>query len=425
MLLLEATTARYYCSLKRLAERFPFNPDDYFTAYQNADLVGQIHSDQMAGLSAARRTDKTSPPAPSISREAANESLGELNAIEDFYQSRLPATINVTPLPDHLIRTAEESQPKKTEKKKEPTAGGDPEPGPEEVDTSIRREVDVDFAVDTLGPLPDLGSLPLFEVPPEKWPKVVCRHLRLPELKRFSGIIRGGNRRAVQCLNMNAEGRILVDDVLQYLNDNSKDTWSLAEIIDAFKFDKKERFAIRGPNIGHSSYLELPVWPYQIRANQGHSQTAVSKNPKLATATAVSFFDPRPRPVLENGEKDYTAARNGKPLEMATEFPTRLYHRTSRASAMAIVEEGFKVGGGPEVDSGKAHNYFADRPLEDMLYKSGVRAAAKIELVVDTEIAMYLGALFFRTTSDGVLTTDRVHPRAVLGVRDTTTDETV
>ena len=425
VLLLEATTARYYCSLKRLAERFPFNPDDYFTVWQNADLVGQIHSDQTAGLSAARRKDKTLPPATFISREAANDSLSELNAIEDFYQSRLPTTINVTPLPEHLVRTAEESQPKKKEKKEEPTAGGDPEPGPEEVDTSIRREIDVDFAVDTLGPLPDLGSLPLFEVPPEKWPKVVCRHLRMPELKRFSGIIRGGNRRAVHCLNMDAEGWLLVDDVLQYLNDNSTDKWSLAEIIDAFKFDKKERFAIRGPNIGHSSYLELPVWPFQIRANQGHSQTAVSKNPKLATATAVSFFDPRPRPELEGGGKDYTAARNGKPLEMATEFPTRLYHRTSRASAMAIVEEGFMVGGGPQVESGKAHVYFADRPLEDMQYKLGVRAAAKFEMVVDTEIAMYLGALFFRTTSDGILTTDRVHPRAVLGVRDTTTDETV
>ena len=92
---------------------------------------------------------------------------------------------------------------------------------------------------------------------------------------------------------------------------------------------------------------------------------------------------------------------------------------------MAIVEQGFLVGGGPEVESGKAHVYFSDKPLEDIAYKSGVRASAKFELVVDTEIAMYFGTLFFRTVSDGVLTTDRVHPRAVLGIRDTTTDETV
>ena len=151
----------------------------------------------------------------------------------------------------------------------------------------------------------------------------------------------------------------------------------------------------------------------------------MNNNPELATATAVSFFDPRPRPLLDNGEKDQTAARNGKPLEMQDEYPKRLYHRTGRASAMAIVEPGFLVGGGPEVESGKAHNYFSDKPLEDIEYKSGVRASAKFELVVDTEIAMYFGALFFRTVSDGVLTVDRVHPCAVLGIRDTTTDEAV
>ena len=81
---------------------------------------------------------------------------------------------------------------------------------------------------------------------------------------------------------------------------------------------------------------------------------------------------------------------------------------------MAIIEQGFLVGGGPEVESGKAHVYFADKPLEDMKYKSGVRAAAKFKLIVDTDIAMYFGALFFGTVSDGILTVDRVHPRAVL-----------
>ena len=103
----------------------------------------------------------------------------------------------------------------------------------------------------------------------------------------------------------------------------------------------------------------------------------------------MSFFDPRPRPLLDDGEKDQTAARNGKPLEMQDEYPKRLYHRTNRESAMAIVEQGFLVGGGPEVESGKAHVYFSDKPLEDIAYKSGVRASAKFELVVDTEIAMY------------------------------------
>ena len=423
-MLLEATTARYYCSLKRLAERFPFDPNDYFTIGEHTELVSQIHAGQMEGLSTAREINRNAVRPEAISREAANNSLNELDAIEDFYLSRMPANIAVTPLPAELIRSTEEAQPAKKPVEQQ-SAGGDPEPGPDEVDTTARREIDAIFAVDMLGNLPDLDSLPLYEVPPEKWPKVQCRHVKFPELKRFSGIICGGNRRAAKCLEMDAEGWIKIEDVLEYLTSESDEIWTLAEVIDIFKFDNKQRFALRGPAIPHSKLLEIPVWPYQIRANQGHSQEAVNNNPELATATAVSFFDPRPRPLLDNGEKDQTAARNGKPLEMQDEYPKRLYHRTNRESAMAIVEQGFLVGGGPEVESGKAHVYFSDKPLEDIAYKSGVRASAKFELVVDTEIAMYFGTLFFRTVSDGVLTTDRVHPRAVLGIRDTTTDETV
>ncbi|CAE7232574.1 unnamed protein product, partial [Symbiodinium pilosum] len=77
-----------------------------------------------------------------------------------------------------------------------------------------------------------------------------------------------------------------IDDVINYLRTNTKEEWSRAEVIDVFKFDRKERFAIRGPNIPHNKYLKLPVWPYQIRANQGHGKTAVDNNPELATATA-------------------------------------------------------------------------------------------------------------------------------------------
>ena len=82
------------------------------------------------------------------------------------------------------------------------------------------------------------------------------------------------------------------------------------------------RFAVRGPNIQRSQCLELPVWSFQIRVNQGHSKTAFNRNPELATATAISFFDPRPRPTLPGGEKDQTAARHGKPLERQGDNPS-------------------------------------------------------------------------------------------------------
>ena len=142
----------------------------------------------MEGLSTAREINRTAERPEAISREAAHDSLNELSAIEDFYLSRIPANLAVPPLPAELVRSAEEAQPAR-KPVEEQSAGGNPEPGPDEVDTTVRREIDAKFAVDTLGDLPDLDSLPLFEVPPEKWPKVQSRRLGLPELKRFSGII--------------------------------------------------------------------------------------------------------------------------------------------------------------------------------------------------------------------------------------------
>ena len=56
VLLLEATTARCYCSLKRLAERFPFNPNDDFTVGQRTELVSQIHAGKWR---ASRRPERS------------------------------------------------------------------------------------------------------------------------------------------------------------------------------------------------------------------------------------------------------------------------------------------------------------------------------------------------------------------------------
>ena len=156
VLLLEATTARYYCSLKRLAEKFPFDPNDYFTIEERTELVSQIHAGQMEGVSTAREINRTAERPEAISREAANDSLNELNAIEDFYLSRIPANLAVPPLPAELVRSAEEAQPAR-KPVEEQSAGGNPEPGPDEVDTTVHREIDANFAVDTLGDLPDLA----------------------------------------------------------------------------------------------------------------------------------------------------------------------------------------------------------------------------------------------------------------------------
>ncbi|CAE7587882.1 unnamed protein product, partial [Symbiodinium pilosum] len=245
VLLLEATTARYYCSLKRLAEKFPFDPNDYFTIEERTELVSQIHAGQMEGVSTAREINRTAERPEAISREAANDSLNELNAIEDFYLSRIPANLAVPPLPAELVRSAEEAQPAR-KPVEEQSAGGNPEPGPDEVDTTVHREIDANFAVDTLGDLPDLAV--------RSSTREVAEGAE-PQKK-------GG-----KCLEMDAEGWVKVEAVLEYLKAESDETWALAEVIDAFKFDKKQRFALRGPASPHSKLL-IPVWPYQIRANQ-------------------------------------------------------------------------------------------------------------------------------------------------------------
>ena len=36
----------------------------------------------------------------------------------------------------------------------------------------------------------------------------------------------------------------MISDVLQYLTDNNRAHWSIAEIIDIFKFDQKQRFDV-------------------------------------------------------------------------------------------------------------------------------------------------------------------------------------
>ena len=118
---LEAATARYYCSLKRLA--------DYFIIGEHTEMVSQIHAGQMEGLSTAREINRTAAKPEAISREAANNSLNELDAIEDFYLSRMPANIAVPPLPAGLVRSAEEAQPARKPVEGQ-SAGGNPEPGP-------------------------------------------------------------------------------------------------------------------------------------------------------------------------------------------------------------------------------------------------------------------------------------------------------
>ena len=104
----------------------------------------------------------------------------------------------------------------------------------------------------------------------------------------MSATVRGGNPLASRDLDMDPEGCLLVQHVIDYLTTNNNTRWTLAELIDVFKCNDKQRFAVRGANIKHSEHLGLPVCG-QIRG---------TRRKPSAMATALSFFDPRPRTDL-------------------------------------------------------------------------------------------------------------------------------
>ena len=137
ILLMEARASRFYCSLKRLAERFAFDEAEHFASYDHGDLVDKAHNDQADGLSAARHMIRARGMPAEITREDANKALPELNAIEALCASRLPSPEEVAKLPDDLHRAVTQtgsqgsSQTGQTQ-----SVGGDPVPGREQVVTS-------------------------------------------------------------------------------------------------------------------------------------------------------------------------------------------------------------------------------------------------------------------------------------------------
>ena len=88
---------------------------------------------------------------------------------------------------------------------------------------------------------------------------------------------------------------IEVDAVLEYFQSESDEIWTLAEVIDAFKFDQKQRFALRGPPIDHSKLLSIPVWPYQMRAHQGQGHEEAASNTPKDSRCFRSTWAPCPR----------------------------------------------------------------------------------------------------------------------------------
>ena len=173
--------------------------------------------------------------------------------------------------------------------------------------------------------------------------------------------------------------------------------------------DNKARFSLRCmPDALRSRALGQDLYPVWIHCAQGHAQTA--RDRFTDNDLAASWLSPQS--AEEIGD---TATFAGRPLIPIEESPPRLYHRTTRDAALAIVEGSMKPGFG---DSGKAHNYFAPAALEDLQVKSGVRADLPIESVYETKLVLQHAWLFI-SESDGVLCSEEVPGTCALYARDT------
>ena len=109
----------------------------------------------------------------------------------------------------------------------------------------------------------------------------------------------------------------------------------------------------------------------------------------------------------------------GKKITTPQKCPGVIYHRTTKGNWKGIVENGFLAGGGERNSSGRAHSYFSEVRVDEKEYISGLRAERPIEIRVAMAEAVRAGIVFFRTASDGILTSDVVPAQYIISVDDT------
>ena len=238
---------------------------------------------------------------------------------------------------------------------------------------------------------------------PPKW-------LRQPA-KTLIGIVRG----AIGSLPSRKGKWVLVQEALELLGE-LKNVWiGRRYLLSIMAYDNKGRFQIAGTEKDvRSEYIDTAIWPLWIAAAHGHSNKIADEVDDNDLATC--WYWDQSRSELGNA-----AAFQGTPIQAKGEYPPRLYHRTTRDAAFAILEGELTPGFGR---SGKYHNYFAKATLDELGERGGVRANLAFEMVFDTtEVLQY--AWLFETSSEGILCREPVPGSCVLFVRDTSKNVTI
>ena len=146
---------------------------------------------------------------------------------------------------------------------------------------------------------------------------------------------------------------------------------------------------------------------------QGHTKRAMDAASAEDTFNAVEIY------ALSGAAAIQKMNAKGKKITTPQMCPGVVYHRTTKGNWKGIIENGFVAGGGERNSSGRAHSYFSDVRVDEKEYVSGLRAERPIEIRVAMAEAVKAGIVFFRTASDGILTSDVVPPQYIISVDDT------
>ena len=232
--------------------------------------------------------------------------------------------------------------------------------------------------------------------------------------KTLIGIVRG----AIGSLPSRKGKWVLVQEALQALEllGDLKGVWiGRRYLLSIIAFDNKGRFQIAGTEKDvRSEYVDTAIWPLWIAAAHGHSNKIADEIDDNDLAT--SWFWDQSREELGGA-----AAFQGTPIQAKGEYPPRLYHRTTRDAAFAIIESELTPGFGR---SGKYHNYFAKATRDELGERGGVRANLAFEMVFDTTEILQ-DAWLFETASEGILCREPVPGSCVLFIRDTSKNVTI
>ena len=153
--------------------------------------------------------------------------------------------------------------------------------------------------------------------------------------------------------------------------------------------------------------MNQPMFPTFIRASQGQSKTLEFDDSDIA------------KHWYSWKTEAWLGSLAGRPLIPVEKVPPRLYHRTVRDAAFAILNGALEPGYG---SSGNAYAYFAKLPLEEMgPSTSGVRADCPI--FETSEVMKH--AWLMESASEGVLTREPVPGSCILYIRDTLSGQTL